>query len=266
MIAVLTSTCRYGGIDIAAASVERQGREDLTWIVGDELLSEREHVWRDHAPCPLRTFDTRKLRERTGHPRSLCASNNEGLRIARELDADMLVLLNDYIWAPPGGIDQFLAVAAEHPDSLLTGATSFSEEPTAKAVTDPQGLYSIFAKPYVSRPWQIGWSDCRLDVHIGVDRCDAVQWEANWAAIPRAVLHDETLNFDLDYDRGQGYDNQAFAAAALQRGYGIWIDCENHAISLPHNTYWPGHQEHLETINNRSFHEQRLRDSGVAVP
>ena len=179
------------------------------------------------------------------------------------MDADLLVLLNDYVWAPPDGIDQFIRMAQEHPRSLLTGAYSISDDPDASTVVDRNDLYSIFAAPYVRKPRKIGWRDCRHEMYAGVQKADPTSWEGNWAAIPRAVLHHPDVNFDEAYDRGHYYDNQAYALQALLAGFTCWMDCSNEAISLPHKAYFPEQQAELEGINNRLFHWERSREMGI---
>jgi hypothetical protein len=259
-------TARYGGLDVAVASLKRQHREDLVWIVGDDLFADRTYTYASTArkvPFAIRVFDTAKIREQTGMPGSLESAYCEAIRIARELDADLFVSMQDYIWAPPDGIDRFMQLAEEHPRSLLTGLCSLSADPEPDLITNPEGLYSIFAEPYTRKPKKIGWRDCRLELHSGVQRCNATAWEINWAAIPRDLLHHPELDFDPAYDRGHYYGNQAYALKAFLLGFDAWIDCGNEAIGLPHKAYFPEQQAVLEARNNRLFHEQRLRSAGV---
>ena len=260
-IAVFTPTMRAGGIDIASASIKRQGRTDIVWIVADELAAARENLWQITYPGPMFVIDTAAIRRETGMPGSLEAAYCQGVRIAREVDADLFVSLQDYIWAPPDGIDRFLQLAEEHPRSLLTGLCSLSADPDPSLITDPDGLYTIFDEPYVDKPAVIGWRDCRLEMRQGVQRVPAVEWEINWAAIPRDILHHPDVNFDPAYDRGHYYGNQAYALAAQRAGFDCWVDCGNEAVGLPHKLYFPGQQAVLEGRNNRAFHEARLREA-----
>ena len=262
-VCVWTPTCRFGGLDVTVASIKRQHRRDLVWIVGDELYQQRFDIVTKHAPCDVLAFDTARIREKTGMPRSLSAANNEALRIARALGARMLVCLNDYVWAPPDGIDQFLRLADRYPRSLITGLCSISEDPGPDLIVDPEGLYTIFAKPYTARPRRIGWRDCRLENLSGVMTTGPVAWEGNWAAIPQATLQDPRVGWDEEYDRGHYYDNQALALGALRAGYPTVIDCTNHSISLPHKQYFPEQQAELERLNNRAFHEAKVGRAGL---
>lgn len=261
MIAVYTPTCRPG-IDVAVASLARQTVDDLVWIIGDELLEHRACLFDcdPHlggvSPVTTLTFNPRKL---TGRTYSLDASHNHALKLAREMDADLLVSMVDYTWIAPDGIERFRAMAERHPRSLLTGIAHTSEDPARDQIIEPDGAYSIFAEPYTSRPERIGWEDIRLDRHRpgapAEQRIEPIRWEFNWAAIPRAILHDERLQFDERYDDFHSCDNIDFAARAGVLGYDWWIDYENVAIRLPRRTYWPSEQRfgEGETAGKRYF-------------
>jgi hypothetical protein len=180
--------------------------------------------------------------------------------IARDLDADLFVALQDYTWLPCDGLDRFVAMAEEFPTCLLAGLCSMTDKPGVEGVADPEGLWSIFHEPYDGRkPSSISWLDCRLEIAKGICPVAPMFWEANWAAIPRRVLHDTSLDYDVAYDRGHGYDNQDYAYRAVGKGYGVWIDTANHAIELPHRAYFPVQQAALEAKSNREWHEGRVR-------
>jgi hypothetical protein len=273
MIAVFTPSKRPG-LDVTVASLQRQQRGDLLWILGD-TLDRKISLW---SGIRATRFDSRKLTSRWG---SLEAAYNRAVEIARRESCDLFVSLQDYIWAPPGGIARFERMAAEHPRSLLTGAMSISDEPAASAIVDPSGAYTVFAEAYTARPRMPDWPmgpdsqtgiDCRLDrfdkdsgfANVVSDTVrqmsvEVERFELNWAAIPRALLYDERLSFDERYDQGWAYGNQAYAIRAIQLGYDIWLDADNHAIGLPHKTYFPEEQADLEAHSNRPMHQLRER-------
>ncbi len=251
------------------ASLARQERDDLLWIVGDTLR--RDLLVLSRAPTRVEAywFDSKRLSERWG---SLEAAYNYAVDIARGHDCDMLVSLQDYIWAPPDGIARFEALAAEHPNALLSGLCSIADEPPASAITNPQGLYTIFAEPYTTKPEVRGEMgpgvqfglDCRIDRVTDSQRqvqVEPIRYELNWAAIPAKALYDERLTFDERYDQGWAYGNQVFAQRAVELGYELWMDADNHAIGLPHKLYFPEEQAVLEEHNNRRMHELRRKIS-----
>lgn len=257
-ICVFTPTCRFGSIDVGKNSLLRQNRDDLVWLIGDDLFARRKVP--TEKKLKIIHFDTAQNKRANGAASSLASAYHRGIEIAREMDADLLVSMQDYLWIPDDGITRFEQMAKDHPRSLLTGLCSLSEDPYPDKVTDPKGLYTIFDEPFDgAKPKVIAWRDCRLEKWpVGiVAQADPLWWETNWAAIPRAILHDSRLNFDTAYDRGYAYENQDYAIRAHRLGYGVTIDTGNHAIGLPHTKYFPAETERLRSINNREWHEAR---------
>ncbi len=258
--AVLTVTMRPGGLDLTRACLLRQNHPDLIWLIGDDLYPTREAV-KYAGPLRALHFDTGENKRANNAPSSLAAAYRRGIEIAREMDVDLLVSLQDYIWIPPDGIRRFEMMAEEFPTCLLTGLCSHSEDPPASEVVDACGDFTIWAQPHDGRkPGHIRWRDCRLEkwpVGVWANAKDPIWWELNWAAIPRPILHDSRLNFDESYDRGFGYENQDYAIRACKLGYGVWIDTGNHAISLPHRDYFREEQKRLRGLSNREWHERK---------
>lgn len=254
-VAVFTPTCRPG-LDVAVRSLERQNRDDLLWIVGDDLYQERDA---GHATAIATVhFDTAVNRH--NQPSSLAFAYRRAIDIARDHGADLFVSMQDYVWIPDDGVARFERMAREFPTSLLTGLCSLSNDPYPREVLNPTDLYGIFAEPFDGRqPTDIRWVDCRLEVFPdnAVSKASAIWWETNWAAIPRNILHDKRLNFNEEYCRGHGYENQDYALRAEALGYDVWIDTANHAIGLPHEQYFPADADRLVGINNREWHEAR---------
>lgn len=274
-VVVYTPTRRAGGLDVNLASLIRQGGDfNLTWIVGDT---------RDRNDTHLHITDTCQEHGVTycwfqcpSDRPSLCRSYNEATEWARELDADLLVSMQDYLWAPPDGVQRFVDLAKLYPAALLTGACSISSDPTAAEIADPVDPFTIFIHPYDGhRPREIGWEDVRLAegirryVHKGpYVGIDVEWWEANWAAIPRTLLYDTRLAFDESYDRAVGHENQAYAISAYELGYNRVMDPGNHAISLPHRSYFPAETAELEKLrqSNMRYHRDRIEKAGYVPP
>lgn len=256
-IAVFTPTCRPG-YDVSLNSLQRQNRDDLIWLVGDDLYPQR--VIPDIPELRVLHFDTGENKRAGNDPSSLAGAYHKAVELARRYDADLLISMQDYLWIPDDGITRFVDMADEFPTSLLTGLCSLSSDPGPETVADPEGMASIFAQPFDgTKPTEIAWEDCRLEKWAPdtIAKADALWWETNWAAIPRKILHDPRLNFDLAYNRGYAYENQDYAIRAQQLGYDVWIDTGNHAIGLPHTAYFPAETERLRKINNRMWHEER---------
>lgn len=267
-VAVYTPTRQYGGIDVTAASLLRQDLPPdcrMLWLLADDLYDLRcrlPELAELSRAVPVLHW---KTETRPGYERNLAAANNEALRAARRHGADMLVMLQDYIWAPPDGVRRFLwlAEAFEAP-CLLTGLCHLPYDPPPEAVADPRGAYTIFAKPYTSRPRLTGhkldWHDCRND-RRGPYVETAMRWEANWAAVPRAALFDGRLSFDEEFDRAVAFENQQYAYDAQRLGYHPVIDTGNVSYGLPHKHYWPDQwdAERPLTIKNQLLLADRNR-------
>ena len=260
--AVFTLTRRYGGLDVTASRL--QGH-DITWIVGD-MLDRRQTMLRRASDIEHLVFDAPKA----------CAGYNQALNLARKMDVDLLLLLCDYTWIPPDGIGRFQQLTDQYPGSLLTGLCSHSTDPPRSEIANPRGLWTIFGTPYDGhKPEHIGWEDVREGEalrrygHKGPHYrdVDCEWWEANWAAIPKAILDDHRLVFDEAYDRGLGNENTRFAMDARNLGYNIVLDTGNHAIELPHREYFPQEWEELTKVREEQerWHQDRCREQFGAV-
>jgi hypothetical protein len=254
---VFTLTRRYGGLDVTFSRLRYQG---IDWLIGDRLNRQ------EYAKSGVEFF----------HAPKASAGYNEALRRVREGGYDLMLLLCDYTWIPTGGIQRFQEMAASYPSSILTGLCSHSIDPDPSYVVDPKGLWSIFAEPYDGhQPQEIGWKDVRQwearrrykhdgPIYRNVD----IEWaELNWAAIPKLVLEDERMVFDEAYDRAFGHENQDFALRGQALGYDVVMDAGNHAIELPHRSYFPEEWAELEELrrDNHRWHEIRRANARIAL-
>lgn len=237
------------------ASLLRQTHRDLVWILADDLYNERKDVFLKQAHA-LETYHY--LPDRIpGYYSNLPGIYNGMLDVAIEHGCDLAVSLQDYIWIDKYGIEMFVDLAEDHPDTLLTGLCSMLAEPPRSAVVDPEGLWTIFGSPYAGPRSNalIAWRDVRGEQHPeGISDCGVQHWEMNWAAIP---LHTEPLPvFDYTYGEHIGHENQQFAAEWKRSGKQILIDTINHARSLPHRNYFVeewGEQEAHRQINHARY-------------
>src|SRR3989304_5545999 len=261
MIAVFTPTRRFGGLDLTISSLARQTYEDFTWLVQDELLGTRLGVYDMATIRHGISVDFLMTPKRPEKYRNLAAAYNQAAQRAIEIGANYLVSLQDYIWVPHDGLEMFLEVHDVVPKALVTGLTSHSEKPTKDDIANIKGAYTIFKEPLTSKPEGISWHDVReLDLYpeenIKTIKCKPDHWEANWASIDMEVIRDG-LRWDEDYDIGVAYENMDFAFRAFKAGATCVLDKRNHAISLPHRTYFEGEEEEIKEHSNRIMYEQK---------
>lgn len=256
-VAVFTPTCRFGGLDVNYSGLCRQsGDHKITWLVADELLEKRAHLYEEVNGFSFTEVEIIAFREpKTGY-RNLAASYNAAVRRARELGVDLFVSMQDYLWIPDDGVDRFAKLGEKYPNDIYTGLCSHSADPTAAEIDEQEGLWSIFRYPYMNRPMTIGWEDCR-NIGTGVAPLYPVAWEANWAAIGKDCLYDEECYWDEAYDVGVAYENQDFAERATGCGHNIWIDFDNHSLALPHRAYFPWQEQQDVPHINQELHERK---------
>jgi hypothetical protein len=122
-------------------------------------------------------------------------------------------------------------------------------------------MYTIFKEPYVNRPQKLSWLDVRYnsDSTYRYNASNPVEWETNWACIPRTALYDERLKFDETFDKAVAYENQDYAYQAEKLGYRILIDYYNDTISLPHKRYFAAEWEEEKPLTdvNRAYTESK---------
>jgi hypothetical protein len=260
-IAVFTPTMRPGGLDVLEGTLARQTVRPQMWIVCDER--NRSQVLgdiSDRVDVPL--VEMIPPEKQTGNMRNLAAAYNEAAEIALEWGMDVFVSLQDYIWAPPDGLERFAHVHSNvEQKALVTGLTSIAAEPSV--VHDLEGDYTIFAEPYFDKPTDIEWWDVREDqIYHRPDSGNPVgrvmpdHWEANWASIDMRLI-DEGIRWDESYDKGVAYENMDFARRADAYGAYVLMDMDNHAISLPHKDYFEGEREAIERYSNRAYYESK---------
>jgi hypothetical protein len=245
-VVVYTPTQRPG-MDVTHHSLRRQKLDEnveMIWVFHDELYDDRWDVFRNMTSQDNFRCKHIYIPKDEGRVRNLAKGYNVAIDIARDEDADMLISLQDYIWIPPDGVQQFVDMFWEievdgNTAALFTGITSISSDPEPEKVYDKRGLYTIFRESYPFKPQHIEWMDVRfrVDAHP-YHETNPVEWETNWACIPESALYDDRLRFDEEYDKAVAYENQDFAFQAQRLGYKIIMDMHNQAISLPHKKYF----------------------------
>lgn len=246
-VSIFTPTQRPG-IDVTAFSIARQKCDaEIQWIVCDELYAERSHLFQQVVKpivgCETKHFYIAKKGDNT---RNLARAYNVAMDYARDWNADLFISLQDYIYISEDGIqkwiDMYKKVECKNKFlAIYSGICSISEDPYDDQIHDTGGLFTIFKEPYNKRPQEIEWMDVRyrLDTASEYHYCPTpIEYETNWSCIPANALYNDRLFFDEKFDEGEAYENQDYAYLAKSLGYGMLLDMNNQALSLPHKRYF----------------------------
>jgi len=224
--------------------------------MADELINQRSHVYEEHNLVDNTIFV--ECIKQPGNVRALAQAYNNAADLAVDLEFDLMISLQDYIWIPDNGIEMFVEDHQNYPNALITGLVSLSDVPYDHTIAYPYGLFSIFPEPLTERPEGLSWEDARLSLYPtdeDVVACAPEHWEANWAAIPVSILK-HPIRWDLRYDEGVAYENMDFAKRCeLVLGTPCVLDKRNHALGVPHREIWPEEKKQLERYTNRYMYE-----------
>jgi glycosyltransferase involved in cell wall biosynthesis len=252
MISVLNLTNRPGGIDILWANMLRQTIEDWQLVIVDGKWREREEDVKKYIN-DTRLKYVRQSDKREGAYTNLAHADNEGFKAC---DGDLIVLLQDYIWIPPDALEKYLWHYQTNSKALVTGVGHQYGSPSKEDVVEPSGKITVFKEPYTKRPENIIWQDPRIFPRPSLDTADPVEWEMNWASIPKNVIYD-LGGMDEEYDfKGFAWDNTCIATRAKLLGYPILIDTTNECMGFNHDGWWPNPLKVEKVSPGNYFHEQ----------
>ena len=258
LISVLNITNRAGGMDILRANMARQTFTDFELVIVDGRWRKRRQDVKDYfVNFPL-TY-VRQSEKRKGAYSNLAHADNEGFSACQ---GELIVLLQDYIWIPPLTLSKFWeAHQALGGKALISGIGHQYAKPGKEQIEQPEGLITIFAGEYRSEPTEICWRDPRVRTDQGTFyESQAQDWEANFAAIPRAVIYD-LGGMDEEYDMvGFAYDNVNIAQRAVLAGYKTYLDQTNECKAFAHDLWnmSAGKKERASEI--AQFHLQRMKN------
>jgi len=250
MISVLYISNRYGGLDILKANLQRQTYKDFELVFVDGLYDRRKEEVKEY----FKDFKIKHLNEgfdRTGdYLSSLARADNLGFK---NCDGELIVCLQDYIYIPATGLEKFWNLHKEMGGkALLTGKGHQYWYPEKEKITDPKGPITVFDNDYTKKPDIRFWTDPR-DNAVGVREAYPVEWEMNWAAIPRSIIY-ELGGMDEQYDKeGFGWDNTNIATRAEMLGYKIYIDLSNECFGFNHDGWWPNPLK-VNRISPQKYH------------
>lgn len=237
MISVLYISNRYGGLDILKANLKRQTIQDFELVFVDGLYDKRK----DEVKNYFDGFNLKHISDahisKEGFYSKLARCDNLGFK---NCDGELIILLQDYIYIPSYGFEKFYEISEmENHKALLTGVGHQYEYPTKEQIVNKEGLITVFEKEFIDKPTNKFWNDPRYG-HGGFIRpAQPVEWEMNWAAIPRSVIYD-LGGMDEEYDRqGFAWDNTNIAQRAFFLGYPIILDNTNECYGFAHDIWWP---------------------------
>lgn len=253
---VIYCTARKGGFDILSESIAHQTHDDIELIIVDEL--------RRFSPERMNTEGFLYIEPPPKKPDThwnLSASLNAGVRAA---SGELIILLQDYIYVPPDGIEKYIRrFEQEGPRCLVTGISDQFASPPAD---DPQGDWSIWSKFPGPPSGELIFKDPRNRDRGGFFVTIPLEWEANWGMFPKQAWLD-VGGFDERYDAGWGYDNCDFSDRCQHAGYRIFLDCDNPVLCYSHINLF-GEQKHRDSSPNnlelyRRLERERARHGGA---
>lgn len=238
-VSVVYISNRYGGLDILKSSLTRQTFQDFEIVFVDGLYDKRHNVVLDYfKDFNIKHIKDIDMKEHEGYKSKLARCHNQAYKAC---EGELIVLLQDYIYVPQSGLEKFWNIYNIHQNALITGISHQYLHPTKEEVVNQEGLITVYEKEYKYKPEVISWFDPRCDMsenYLGIRKAQPVEWEANWAAIPREVIYD-LGGMDETYDlHGFGYDNTNIATRASYLGYPVYLDSSNEVFCISHDSYW----------------------------
>lgn len=233
-ISVVFCTARKDpAIEILKYSMEVQTFRDFEVIVLDEL--HRKTPFIDVTPPPKK-------------PKmfwNLSASLNAGVKRAT---GKIIILLQDFIYVPPGGLAKYIERHKEEGPCLVTGIGHQYKEPSK--------LWTSYPPPLPND--KLVFKDPRK-VHTGFYVTQPLIWEANWGSFDKKIW-EEIGGFDENYDEGWGWDNCNFSERAQLAGYNIFIDTYNEILCYSHINLFDEQKHRDESPNNMELYQRDSRE------
>jgi hypothetical protein len=237
-ISVLYISNRYGSLDILRANLKRQLHQDFELVFVDGLYHERKEEVKEYfKDFKVKHIDQTVLPMEGGYLSKLARADNLGFK---NCDGELIVCLQDYIYIPQEGLRKFWFLhKQEEGKALLTGMGHQYHYPNSEEITNPKGLITVFESDYTKKPETRFWKDPRDFGGFGIRNAYPVEWEMNWAAIPRDVIYD-LGGMDEQYDKeGFAWDNTNIATRAAMLGYKVVLDPSNECFGFDHDGWWP---------------------------
>jgi len=264
-ISLIYISNRYGGLDILKGNLDRQTMRDFELVFVDGLYHERKDEVKEYfKDYNLKHIDQTVLPMEGFHTR-LARADNLAFKNA---SGELLILLQDYIYIQKDAFKKFWELHKRYNGkALLTGMGHIYYYPDTDEIVKPKGKLSVFERDYIYQPDIVFWFDPRCRNLNGVRPAEPVEWEMNWASIPRDVIY-ELGGMDEEYDRhGFAYDNTNIAERASMLGYLIFLDESNQCFGFNHDKWWenPLKKNRISPINYHLDQMNKMR-RGIISP
>lgn len=261
-ISVLYVTKRMGGFDLLFSNLERQTFRDFELIIVDELYEWRRAPFSYHltyVPVDFSVVHLPVIGYGDGRQTTICRAHNIGYAACR---GELVVLLQDYIWILPDGLERFWnAYHATQERMLITGHSTRVE---GHPIANPNGILSTYDHWCGHMPpGDPVYQETRPIPQTRFAPITSEAWEGNWACVPGTVV-EQLKGIDEDYDLGPAsYDNQNLSQRAEVLGYQTTLDPENTCYGANHYRYFddrPGARGGGADRSNMMRHLQRMWD------
>jgi hypothetical protein len=252
MISVLYISNRYGSLDILKSSLARQTFTDFELVFVDGLYSERKEEVKEYfKDFKIKHIDQTVLPMEGGYLSKLARADNLGFK---NCDGELIVCLQDYIYIPATGLEKYWNLHKKYEGKvLLTGVGHQYWYPEVEEITNPKGLITVFSEDYIKKPDVMFWTDPRDTGGVEERAAYPVEWEMNWAAIPRSIIY-ELGGMDEQYDKeGFAWDNTNIATRAAMLGYKIYLDPTNRCFGFNHDGWWPNPLK-VNRVSPQNYH------------
>ncbi|MFL5244628.1 MAG: glycosyltransferase family 2 protein [Gemmataceae bacterium] len=217
----------------ATARLVKQLRQSVAMRRGlAEIVIVDNHSPAHPLAARLRRLSAVSLR-RWGRNRGFARGVNEGCRLSR---GRWFMLLNPDMTAPPGFVDNLLALArkyaADHPRAGIIGLRLLNEDGTIQGSTGPfpslAGTLARLALPRTRRKYSV--SD-GADIH-------SVSWVTGCCLLMRQDCYRDLGGLDEDYFLY--YEDVDLCLRAQERGWSVW------------------HDPRLQVIHHRPLHQRTV--------
>ena len=219
-VSVITPTIREGWWRIMTENLASQTYKNIEWLIIDDYATDRREIAEKYAKeykLDIRYFRGEKVTKFYNRRCGLVAANNMGWKNAK---GELLVWLQDFILIPDNGIEQLVDIYNHNPDAMISPVDIYYDCKPANMSnkedwwTDKEVLTAE------------SWRNVRVKNQGMRESENPYDWEANYGAIPKAIL-DKLNGWWTFMDDGLGYDNTEITYRALKLGYRLIVDDTN---------------------------------------
>lgn len=244
LVSVVCITIRPGYLRLLREQVEKQTYKNLELVIVDGRYEEN---WKEVAEY-MKDFKYPYIhvpdveRDKSKYPYGIFHADNAALNI---VNGEYIVFLQDFIIMPEDGVEKYVNLFKVYPDALISGVDTRNKP---LVITEKNPMEEVaFVNKRASLPrsidifkgekYAVGEEQFKSPrIRIGKAKRitgEPMEWELNYAAAPTSRLK-ELGGFNLDWDKGFGYDNTEMALRHLYLDGDIVIDETNQCIALSH--------------------------------